>query len=217
MWRALVSIALVLGPALLFGLKSMPTEMGIAVVAGAIAAGFVNINEIQSFKGAGFEAKMRKAVDEAYATTEALRGLAKPLIEATMHILTKASRWGGMDENTKHTLRCDLERLAGQMGLAADASLRQAYDDFYLYHAWDHFHAFARSVGKLETIPTDVRDQLSKLQDYSSSTFPTREQIMKVLGSHQAQLQRPQLERLEDFFHYVRHRVLRRPEALSHD
>jgi len=38
---------------------AMPTEMGLAILAGALGLAFVNIDKISKFKGAGFEAEMR--------------------------------------------------------------------------------------------------------------------------------------------------------------
>lgn len=60
----------------MFGVMGKPTEMGIIVVAGGIALAFLNIDKIQKFKGAGFEAEMKRAVEEANATIEQLREVA---------------------------------------------------------------------------------------------------------------------------------------------
>ncbi len=43
-----------------FGYMGKPAEMGLAIVAGAIALAFANIDKIRKFKGAGFEAEMRE-------------------------------------------------------------------------------------------------------------------------------------------------------------
>lgn len=43
----------------ILGFLSMPTEMGLAILAGALGLAFSNIDKISEFKGAGFEAKMR--------------------------------------------------------------------------------------------------------------------------------------------------------------
>lgn len=67
---------LILGLAVMFGIMGKPTEMGIIVVAGAIAVAFLNIDKIQKFKGAGFEAEMKRAVAEANATVKQLREVA---------------------------------------------------------------------------------------------------------------------------------------------
>ena len=40
------------------GFMSMPTEMGLAILSGALGMAFSNIDKISEFKGAGFEAKI---------------------------------------------------------------------------------------------------------------------------------------------------------------
>ncbi len=44
----------------ILGLLGKPTEMGLAILSGAIGLSFLNIDKIKSFKGAGFEAEMRQ-------------------------------------------------------------------------------------------------------------------------------------------------------------
>lgn len=41
-----------------YGFLSLPAEMGLAILAGAIGLAFCNIDKISKFKGAGFEAEM---------------------------------------------------------------------------------------------------------------------------------------------------------------
>ena len=74
-----------------------PTEMGIIVVAGAIGLAFLNIDKIQRFKGAGFEAEMKRAVEEANATIEQLREVATTSAEV---ILTDLMSGNFMDGAT---------------------------------------------------------------------------------------------------------------------
>ena len=75
---------LTLGLAVMFGMMSKPTEMGLIVAAGAIALAFLNIDKIQRFKGAGFEAEMKRAVEEANVTLEQLREVAATSSEAIL-------------------------------------------------------------------------------------------------------------------------------------
>jgi hypothetical protein len=57
-----------------FGYIGKPTEMGLAILAGAIALAFANIDKIRRFKGAGFEAEMREQLNTIVAKeTEPLR------------------------------------------------------------------------------------------------------------------------------------------------
>jgi hypothetical protein len=90
--RALASAALVLVPTVGFGVWERPAEMGLALIAGAIAAAFLNLEKFERFKGAGFEAEMRHVVKEAHVTIEALRSVARPLIATTLRLLTVGNR-----------------------------------------------------------------------------------------------------------------------------
>lgn len=88
---------LTLGLAVMFGIMGKPTEMGIIVIAGAIAVAFLNIDKIQKFKGAGFEAEMKRAVEEANATINQLREVAATSSEV---ILTDLMAGNFMDGTT---------------------------------------------------------------------------------------------------------------------
>ncbi|NRB40722.1 MAG: hypothetical protein HRU20_20010 [Pseudomonadales bacterium] len=50
---------MLLGISTAYGFIGKPTEMGLAIVAGALGLAFSNIDRISRFKGAGFEAEMR--------------------------------------------------------------------------------------------------------------------------------------------------------------
>ncbi|MDD3049446.1 MAG: hypothetical protein PHQ89_05730 [Bacilli bacterium] len=52
--KIITSVFVIIIPTVCFGIKGQPTEMGIMVVAGSIAAAFINIDKIQKVKGAGF-------------------------------------------------------------------------------------------------------------------------------------------------------------------
>lgn len=48
-----------LGVSPVFGFMSMPTEMGLSILAGSLGLAFSNIDKISEFSGAGFSAKMK--------------------------------------------------------------------------------------------------------------------------------------------------------------
>lgn len=81
-------IALVVIPILL-GIFRSPKEMGIAVLAIGLALVFSNIDKFSrfkgTFKGAGLEAELKTAVDEAYAAIEQLKelglSLSSPIVD----------------------------------------------------------------------------------------------------------------------------------------
>lgn len=59
----IASFVVLLGGSLVLGFLGRPTEMGIAVLAGALGLAFSNIDKIARFKGAGFEAEMRDRIE----------------------------------------------------------------------------------------------------------------------------------------------------------
>ncbi len=75
--------ALVTAP-ISFGIMKRPAEMGLSIAAIGIALAFANLDRFQRFKGAGFEAELRTAVDKTYAAIEELKelslSLATPII-----------------------------------------------------------------------------------------------------------------------------------------
>lgn len=82
--------------ATMFGIMNKPTEMGIIVVACAISLAFINIGKIQKFKGAGFEAEMKRAVEEANATVKQLREVATTSSEVVLTDLMAGNFMSGM-------------------------------------------------------------------------------------------------------------------------
>jgi hypothetical protein len=85
-----IYIIILMGPAMYFGYSGKPTEMGISIVASALALTFINMDKFEFFKGAGFEAqlkKVEKATEEAYATIDTLKAVAAPIIAETLPLL----------------------------------------------------------------------------------------------------------------------------------
>lgn len=58
--KQILSIIVIIVPVLYFGIMGKTAEMGLMIVASSIAIAFFNIDKVQKFKGAGFEAEMKK-------------------------------------------------------------------------------------------------------------------------------------------------------------
>ena len=58
----LSSAVILLGLSTYFGLRSMPTEMGLSIVAGALGFAFSNLEKFSEISGGGFSAKLREQV-----------------------------------------------------------------------------------------------------------------------------------------------------------
>jgi len=78
--RASVFLYLLVG-AMFFGYQGKAAEMGLTIVAGALGLAFLNLDRFRSIKAAGFEAQLRDAVSEAYATTEHVKSIGAVLAE----------------------------------------------------------------------------------------------------------------------------------------
>ena len=212
--KSFISVVVILVPGLSFGALGKSVEMGLAVAAGAIAAAFINIDKFEHFKGAGFEAQMKKAVEEAYATIENLREITKPLIVSMVGMLTHANRWSGMEQDQKHKLMDDFERISKALSLN-DKELDSVIEIFHRYHTWDHFSVFITALSKENNISKESIKELEQLRDYKTSNFPSKEDIISLLGVPLDDLNLGINEVLEDYLYYRNNHKLRREEALS--
>jgi hypothetical protein len=116
-WITAAASLLMLTLAMILGVLGKPTEMGLIVVAGAISIAFLNIDRIQRFKGAGFEAEMRQAVEQAHATVEQLRTLAAASAESTLTTLMAGNFMGGTTLSTRLDLHDRLIKSLEDIGV----------------------------------------------------------------------------------------------------
>ncbi|KFK97195.1 MULTISPECIES: hypothetical protein [unclassified Serratia (in: enterobacteria)] len=89
-----LSVLVLFGLSSLMALLGRPAEMALAIVAGAIGLAFSNIDKLESFKGAGFEAKTRErraqeaVISEQTNNTEELKTLASDITKAREAIMS---------------------------------------------------------------------------------------------------------------------------------
>ena len=79
-----------------FGYIDKLGAMSLSVVGGAIGMAFANLDKFTKIKGAGFEAELKKAVNEAYATTDSLKDLSANFAKPILAIIAEGGRWGGI-------------------------------------------------------------------------------------------------------------------------
>ncbi len=95
-WNLIVGIFIIIAPVMWLGFRGKKTGTWLIVVAGATVLTFTNIDKIQWFKIAGFEAEMKKVVHEANATIEQLRNIATTSARATITSLMADNFIDGM-------------------------------------------------------------------------------------------------------------------------
>jgi hypothetical protein len=216
MWKSIVSVLLVLLPALYFGYVGKSVEMGLAIVAGIAAGLFLNIERIKAFKAgpSGVEAELKEVLEEAYATMANLKALARPLLLSTLDVLTRGGRWGwgASASPMKHRLVRELEEVAEALALD-DPEIQEARAGFYRYQTRDRYRRFMNKMIEDKQPDTEIRDGLKALCSYGSSDFPGEAKIEELLGDLYETLEPDHIELLEDYLYYKEHHSLRREEG----
>jgi hypothetical protein len=209
MLRQIISVIVIIIPAIIFGWIGKTTEMGLMIVAGSITAAFLNINSIQRFKGAGFEAEMKKAVEEAYATIDNLKEMSIPLIVSTLNTVIYSGRWGGLGINQTHNIKDDIEFLVRKLEIK-DEKVKETIEDFYRQHTWDVFQYFTSEYLKGKSNVNELSKKLNEICDRKYSIYPSKEDILKILGISESDLSEVEIEKLKDYLYYKQNRKLRR-------
>lgn len=204
--KIILTILLIFVPTIYFGYMGQTVEMGLAIVAGAVTSAFINLDKFERFSGAGFEAELRKAVSEAYATLDNLKEVSKPLMKVTLTNLTYANRWGGMDFNEKHEYKKTIENIA--MSLEIDDELKNTFEIFHRYHTWDLYSEFVTVLYK-ETNNHLLRNELDSIKDYSTERFPNKEEILEIITANDLVITAVMEDRLEAYLYYLKNRKLK--------
>ena len=128
----------------------MTTEMGIAVAASCVFLAFANLDKFTKFKGAGFEDELRDVVNEANATINEIKELAKPLIRTNFEILAQANRMQGSNFDKTHDLFDQLQLLQNKFQLD-DSQIEKSKRSYIVIHAWDMVYEIIDDVRSLES------------------------------------------------------------------
>jgi len=209
MLKQIISVILIIIPAFFFGYSGKTTEMALMIVASSITVAFMNMDKVQRFKGAGFEAEMKKAVEEAYATIENLKEISIPLIVSTLNTIIYSGRWGGLGVEQTHYLKDDIESLVKTLKIK-DAKVNEAIEDFYRQHTWDMFQYFTSEYIKGKSNDNELNKRLNVICDRKSDKYPSKKDILNTLGITDNELTEPEIEKLNDYLYYTEYRRLRR-------
>src|SRR5690606_30710565 len=71
-----LSFAFLLLASIFFGIRDQLGAMSLTVLVGAVGMAFSSLDKFSKIKAAGFEAELKRAVEEAYATTSSVKELA---------------------------------------------------------------------------------------------------------------------------------------------
>ena len=212
-WLFIVSLIFTLIGVFVFGILRQPTEMGIMIVAGAIGMAFSNIDKIQRFKGAGFEAEMKQAVEKAYATTESLKELASTLASYGIFSLAYDDRWTGMNKNTKHVLKEKIDQVCRELNID-DQITKEANDIFFWMFALDHLKRILHHASQATQDNKLMHDVEMKYNLKIGAPLPSSEEIKRDLSKLEINDSPEIVNAIKNYEHYLKHHKLRDPNAI---
>ncbi|OKP91855.1 hypothetical protein A3844_01705 [Paenibacillus helianthi] len=197
-WKPFFTVMIILVPSLYFGYEGKAAEMGIALAAGALAAAFLNLDKLQSFKGAGIEIELKKAVEEAYATIESLKNVAEPLFLTAITNLTYGKRLSGIPQEQERHLITSMEEVIKTTNLV-NPDLDNAIKEFYIHETWDRFSKLIDIVRKNNV---SVSDKLKELVDRKETSYPSEERINQILGEVPEEIALSVKEAINNYVYY---------------
>lgn len=184
----------------------------------AFAALFLFIANLDSFvklkvSPQGIEAEMRKAIDEAHATLDQVRELAKITtamsISATQRIGRLGSSYSAEEMNAVKDKHYSLLKKFGVSEDEMESAVREHLNDMHLLMQRKYVHAlksdFAGPVNQIKHLNAGVNNL---------STFASPDEIELVLNDADL-LTEERKELLKDYRHYLEHKKHRRPKVLE--
>lgn len=151
-----------------FGYMENTVALTASIIAGAIGMAFANIDKMEHFKGAGFEAHMKKAVEEAYATTKSLRDLGCLVAEAISAIMAVENKYAGLGWDRKLGIKKKMDSLLREAGLEENR-INESSALFDAYLKYDHARKIVSAITQEESVSVDVRQKSEKLLNFSKS------------------------------------------------
>lgn len=212
-WQNIILIPAILYAAYYFGKESQIEVMTRIIAIGTVCLFFANLHRFSKFKGGGIEAELAKAVEEASATLDNLKVIAKPLILSTLDNLTWGGRWGGMAAEKKHELKKEIDQVIDAFSIE-DENIKRAQEKFHFMHSIDHINYIATKMSKNEIKNPDVMKQVRSLFNPDLTKPPKVEEVKKALeglSDNEINILQPYID---DYEYYLEHNQVRRPEAL---
>lgn len=196
-----LSLLCIMGPSFYFGFNKQPAEMGLALAAGVLCVVFLNLDKFQSFSAGadGIQAELRKAVEEAYATVEELRELAKSFVSITFINLTYDKRFGGMDEEETVIYRNQIEGLINSLNIEEDPIVKRSVEKYYNFITWDYYRDFCNSDYFNNQGSKEFFLELGSLRKYGTYDFPSKAEILSICEKHNVKLNSELISLLDEF------------------
>lgn len=192
----------------IFGIFGLVSEMGLSLLGGLLCMAFTNLDKFSEFKGAGFYAKMKEAINEANASIETVREVALSTASVALHVAAAFGRWGGGTGTLERIkMRDRLRESLCKIG-TSDEAIGVAEANFDSWILRDHVHKVFGSSREFPKNDPDIQDMLR----YSPGRIVTSGDVEEVLKKHGIESEKVS-EAMDDLRYYEKHRELRRPDV----
>ncbi|MBI1424431.1 MAG: hypothetical protein GC149_13385 [Gammaproteobacteria bacterium] len=216
---SIIAFLFLVGGSFYFGYEGKTIEMGLAIVAGALGIALSNIDKFESIKGAGFEAKMRKAIEEAYATTESLKKIATVLGRTISDVLAVEDRYAGIGQLGKFDSKKQIDEILLELGVN-QTELSRIGTVFDAYIRYDHVERVIELISKDPNIDDSVKIKVSSLARFSKHPYAELpyaadlQEIQLFIKEHGI-TSNEVLDAIKDYEYFMTNYKLRRPKIWS--
>jgi hypothetical protein len=212
-------IALMMGPALLFGYLGKQVEMGLIIVASFTTFVLLNFEKFKRFKAGTLEAEMKESVEkaekvvkEATATITALRNVATPLIiSAAFSVSTHNRIFSAMDPAKQIQLIDSLKTIANELEIK-DQKVEESLKTLGYYLMWDHFNNIKNAIRIDQNNQgcEDINSLYQSLKEWAQPEAPSKDVINQITEPYFLQIGMETKEALADYQYYCDHGKIRR-------
>ena len=190
--------------------------MGLAIVAGALGFALLNIDKFESIKGAGFEAKMRKAIKEAYATTASLKKLATVMGRTVSDVLAVEDRYAGIGQRGKLDAKKQIDGILSELGVQ-QSELSKIGKIFEPYLRHDHVAKVVELISKDPNIDDHLKTEAAKFahfskRPYTELPYVVGQATLRSFVKEHGITSKEVLDAIEDYEYFEANYDLRRPK-----
>lgn len=188
----------------------MPDVMAASLVLAIVLLLAANSDQIARVKASmsGIEAETRAVIDEARATIEQLRSIARLAVQANLSLLMRAGRLGGFTHSEKETTRAVSVEALKQLGIPSHEQEKM----FEEWHTITRFDYSGHRVPDGLSAKPDVHAEWKALRRGGFANIPSSEVLEKFLSKAEL-LDAERAALLDDHRFYEREKQHRRPEV----
>jgi hypothetical protein len=190
-----------------FGFLDKVGIMTASILAGCLILAFAYIDKVKKIKGAGFEAEMREAINEAYATIEKLQDIAVKLSEP---IVTEVTMHNRMMQYIPLKYRFEqikeIESSLHNLGVAKE-KIDKTTEFFYSVYREDHIKKIVYAIAQDKDAPDALQEKLEK---YKEGEIPVKFHMAQFISDSEYVPNHEVEELIKDSEHYEQERNFRR-------